>query len=242
MPIFRAGSKLVYFAHVPKCAGSSMLQYLQDRFGAVAFHDPARHTLPEDRRWSRTSPQHVDVQSLGRLFPDGFFDASFAIVRHPVSRLVSAFHFQREVERRVAEGVTFGAWLEDAAAKRADQPFIYDNHTRPMDEIVPSWSTVFHLEDGFEPFITWLDEMTGDATGPRALPKVNERKSSNRHKTAKTEPTADEIRLIAKLYARDFERFGYDPEAYGQRRPAAREAEPPAQRPIKGLLRAIGLS
>lgn len=243
MPMFRAGSKLVYFAHVPKCAGSSMLHYLRDRFGTVAFHDGKFHFVPDAARWSRTSPQHVDAQTLERMFPNGFFDASFAIVRHPVSRLFSAFHFQREVERLVPMGMTFGAWIEKTAAERIDSPFIYDNHTRPMDEIVPAGAATFQLEAGFAPLIIWLDELTGDAKGPRSLPKVNERGGSGRQKVDMTTPTPADIKLIAKIYSRDFERFGYEPETFGRGAPSPPDDEKPKQQqPIKGILRALGLS
>lgn len=242
MPMFRANSKLVYFAHVPKCAGSSMLRYLQDRFGTVAFHDAAFHAVPEDRRWTKTSPQHVDAKTLARMFPEGFFDASFAIVRHPVSRLVSAFDFQREVEESVPKDVTFGAWIEKTTAERVDSPFIFDNHTRPMDELVPAGAATFKLEAGFAPFIAWLDELTGDAGGPRSLPKVNERGGSDRQKADKTTPTPAEIKLIAKIYARDFERFEYDPQEFRPSDPVPSGNEKPGQKPIKGILRALGLS
>ena len=242
MPIFRANSKLVYFAHVPKCAGTSMLQYLQSRFGAVAFHDGSFHAVPEEYRWSRTSPQHIDAKTLARMFPEGFFDASFAIVRHPVSRLISAFHFQREVERIVTEDEAFGTWIARIAEKRAKDPFLYDNHTRAMDEIVPDGAKVFHLEDGSDQFIDWLDKLASDEKGPRTLPRVNERKATGHRKTGKTMPTADDIELIAKIYARDFERFGYEPHTYRHGRSSPSRGAETRPTPIKGILRAIGLS
>lgn len=241
MPMFRANSKLVYFAHVPKCAGSSMLKYLRDRFGAVAFHDGKFHFVPEAARWSRTSPQHIDAETLDRMFPQGFFDASFAIVRHPVSRLISAYHFQQDVEQSVPKDMNFHDWVESITAARAKDPFVFDNHVRPMDEIVPEGAKIFQLEQGFDPFIAWLDEISGNTDGPRALPKVNERGAHGNGKTNRTAPTPAEIDLIAKIYARDFERFGYTPDMR-QSRSGSTKTPPPAQTPIKGILRALGLS
>ena len=68
MPFFRLRQQLVYFAHVPKCAGSSVEVYLQRRFGALAFRDQA-HYKDAGTRWTRTSPQHVTVAALPRLSP-----------------------------------------------------------------------------------------------------------------------------------------------------------------------------
>jgi hypothetical protein len=37
MPIFRVNEKIVFFCHVPKCAGTAVNLYLQARFGKLAF-------------------------------------------------------------------------------------------------------------------------------------------------------------------------------------------------------------
>jgi len=212
MPIFRAGSQMFYFAHVPKCAGSSMVHYLQDRFGALAFHDDSFHFAEEPMRWSKTSPQHINIDALNRLFPDGFFDASFAVVRHPVARLISSYHFQFEVERRISADTSFGAWIENVAEQRAKEPYVFDNHTRPMDDIVPPDAKIFQLEQGFDDFVSWLDQVTGNTDGPRALEIKNKRGAHRQQTTAKIVPTPEEIELVANIYARDFERFGYTEE------------------------------
>jgi hypothetical protein len=103
MPIARIGSKLVYFAHVPKCAGSAVERYLEQRFGPMAFRDPAFYEQEHGERWSNSSPQHIPIKALSRLFPASFFDASFAVIRHPVDRLASAFLYQREIEGSILQ-------------------------------------------------------------------------------------------------------------------------------------------
>ncbi|WP_171060842.1 sulfotransferase family 2 domain-containing protein [Poseidonocella sp. HB161398] len=209
MPIFKAADKLVYYAHVPKCGGSSVNWYLAQRFGKLAFSD-SRHTdRPPAQRWSRSSPQHVDCASLARLFPEGFFDAAFAIVRHPVARLVSAYHFQRDVEKTVPAATGFGEWLEDIAERRAADPFVFDNHVRPMDEIVPEGAAVFHAEHGLDAIIDWLDALTGSTAGPRALPRINEQGQNAGTARDRAVPGPADLARIDALYARDLERFGY---------------------------------
>lgn len=211
MPLFKANDKLVFYAHVPKCGGSAVRWYLGARFGPIAFHDDRITRIPPAGRWSRTSPQHIDRTSLARLFPPGFFDAVFTIVRHPLARLVSVYHFQREVECSVPAAVTFSEWLEDLPERRAEDPFLYDNHARPMSEIVPDGAQVFHMEHGLDGLVTWLDDLTGSAAGPRAVPRFNE-KGRFTGDSVKVVPTAADIARVADLYAADFRRFGYRPD------------------------------
>lgn len=218
MPIFRTGAQLLYYAHVPKCAGSALEHYMAARFGAGGFHDNQYMKQAPAERWNKTSPQHIDVGSLERLFPAGFFDAVFTVVRHPVARIVSAYHFQLEVEKSISEQVVFAEWLEDLSLGREENPFLYDNHVRPMAEIVPEGAQVFHLEHGLDQLIPWFDTLTGQKAGPRAIAKINERGAYTGGAGQKAEIGPDERARIAELYGVDFARFGYDPD---EKMPAA---------------------
>lgn len=218
MPIVRAGPQLIYYAHVPKCGGSAVETYLAERFGAVAFVDARHHFVPPERRWSRTSPQHVHLEVLDRLFPKGFFDHSFTVVRHPVARIVSAYHFQLEIEQAPSANIGFSYWLEMLTETMAEDPFVYDNHTRPMVDLVPEGAEVFHLEHGLDALVPWFDRLTGAKAGPRAVRKVNERK--RRGGGTKVQPGKADLDLIGRIYAADFERFGYEIGSKAPRTPA----------------------
>ena len=211
MPILKAGGKLIYYAHVPKCAGSALEHYLEDRFGALGFLDSQYMSVPKDQRWSKTSPQHINSAAMARLFPADFFDAAFAVVRHPEARIVSAFHFQREVEKTISVNIPFGEWLEELTDMREENPYLHDNHTRPMADIVPDGAQIFHLEHGLDAIIPWLDSLTGDKAGPRAIPRVNERGSRGTSGGDVTLSEADRAR-IAQIFAADYTRFGYMPD------------------------------
>ena len=116
--------------------------------------------------WTATSPQHVDAETLESLLPLTFFDAMFAVVRHPVPRTVSTYHFQREVEGRIPSDVSFSKWLKNLETSGFGL-YEYDNHVLPMDVLVPQASTIFHLEHGLDGLVVWLDLLTGKKTGPR---------------------------------------------------------------------------
>jgi hypothetical protein len=206
------------------------------------LHDPA--TL-----WTRTSPQHADWASLTRLLPPAMLDAVFAVVRHPVARLASAFQYQRDVEGTVAPETGFSAWLEGLAAPGAD-PFAYDNHARPQADFMPEDCAVFHLEHGLDAIIPWLDALAGDAAGPRAIAHVRPgRGRAGGPAGAPVRPTPADRALIAHLHAADFARFGYRPEDPAPLRPAPqlgeaflarRDAERArAARPLRRLARRL---
>lgn len=210
MPFFKAGSKLVYYAHVPKCGGSAVERYIHGRCGEIAFLDNAYMSVPRASRWSRTSPQHIDRASLARLIPASFFDMSFTIVRHPVARIVSAFHFQLEVERTIPADTRFSYWLEELRDILGEDGFVYDNHLLPMNDIVPEGAAVFHLEHGLDGLVPWFDGLLGNTAAPRAVPHVNARGAYRGSGGGeKVQPDAQDLELIADLYAADFARFGY---------------------------------
>lgn len=209
MPIIKADNKVIYYAHVPKCGGSSVSSYLEGRFGAVAFVNTSFTQLAPEKRWSRTSPQHVDAATLASMFPAGFFDAVFTIVRHPLARVISAYHFQKERERTVPADVGFSEWLLDLEERLSDDRFIYDNHLRPMDEIVPEGAHVFYMEHGLDAMVPWLDGICGNEDGPRRLAEVNKRGDFNKGTTEKVKPSTMDREVIQRIYGKDFRRFGY---------------------------------
>ena len=220
MPILRIEEKLVYFAHVPKCAGTSVEEYAIKRFGPIALQDRRFFDLSPVTRWSRTSPQHIDAASLERLFPREFFVDGFTIVRHPVHRLISAFrHAQRH---RGLTWVGFPKFMERLERDRDQDPFGFDNHFRPMSDLVPDWTTtVLKLEDGEAPIIAYFDRLAGNQDGPRALPHaqkghetVEPAKGLRGFKRMKERPsvpllTEELCRRIHAVYREDYERFGY---------------------------------
>ncbi|GGX70278.1 hypothetical protein GCM10007385_44100 [Tateyamaria omphalii] len=211
MPLARVGSKLVYFAHVPKCAGMSIENYLAGRFGPLALLHNKYGQSPEPERWSRTSPQHMPEAIRQDYVPDGFVDASFSVVRHPALRLRSVFLFQRDIEGRIDPETDFAPWLDQVTDDMND-PFAYDGHLRPMTDTVPKDATVFHLEDGLDPLIAWLDELSEDTDGPRQIKAINV--LANRLIRMKKPPvsltlTPQDFDRIAQLYGNDYRRFGY---------------------------------
>jgi hypothetical protein len=230
MPLIHIAGQLVQFAHVPRCGGSAVENYLTARFGPLAFLDRRHLKVAESARWSSTSPQHLEQEALARLLPPAWIARSFALVRHPEDRILSVFRYQRDLERTIPADMAFADWLADLPERRADEPHYLDNHPRPASDLVPEGATVFRLEDGMDPVIGWLDRIEGAKRQPRTIAADNA--YAARMKQAEREPSpaltfTPELRArIHDLYAVDFDRFGYTPRAASG--PDTGETESPA--------------
>ncbi|MEQ8897464.1 MAG: sulfotransferase family 2 domain-containing protein [Roseovarius sp.] len=209
MPFFRIDRELHFFAHVPKCAGASVEVYLRKRFGEIAFANSQFYNVPEAQRWTKSSPQHMDIEALGRLVPPGWITSSFAVVRHPVTRLRSAYDYQLTGEKTVPEGMDINAWFLDWVAQRDEMPFRYDNHPRPAADLVPPGATVFRLEDGLQGVVAHLDGLAGNSDGPRKLPHENKSRGGVSYAAGQAPLSDEALGVMEKVYATDFARFGY---------------------------------
>jgi hypothetical protein len=213
MPFFRTAGKICYFSHIPKTGGTSVEDYLIERFGSLAMLDRRFNFLPPAERWCQTSPQHIEWKSLQMILPLEFVDAVFAVVRHPIARIESGYHFQIQVEKSISPDTSFSDWLQDQVRMMKANPFALDNHMRPQVDFVPEGAAVFHLEFGLDPLVLYLDELAGNADGPRTIGHSNKsKKPRNTEVPAWTKPSRADIDLLCDLYREDFDRFGYEPE------------------------------
>lgn len=210
MPIVKTGGKIIFYAHIPKCGGSSVEDYLAERFGPVGFLDTRYMSRPEAMRWTRTSPQHVDRDALATLLPRPLIDAAFTVVRHPVSRILSVYRFQRDVENQIPADLPFPAWLENLEASLADDPFQLDGHARPQTDFLPERCTLFHLEHGLDRIIPYLDRIAGTSDGRRRILHLNNA-SDRAGKRQDIKPTDEDVARIARIYAEDFRVLSYLP-------------------------------
>lgn len=207
MPLFRINNDLHYFAHVPKCGGTSIEIYLAERFGPIALRDLNRFKLPPNLRWSRTSPQHVPAETLPGLIPADWIASSFAVVRNPVRRAISSFYYARDKNRHLPLAIEFNAWFQEAARWIPEDPFRLDGHFAAQTSFVPDGARIFRLEDGLEPLVPYLDGLAGNSDGPRSMPVVN----VGRWRSEEEPPELSDqtLALLHQVYAADFARFGY---------------------------------
>ena len=205
MPILRYMKKIGYFAHIPKCAGNSVYKYLNSVGIKVAFLDKGYFSFPATETWNLTSPQHIDGYSLARLFPSDFFDFSFAIVRNPISRFISAYNMQTLVANKIDKNIN--EFIEsDLTNQRFDHKF-FDNHFREQTKfLMPNvYYEIFKLENGLGRVQSYIESVY------RSSSKFNighENKVKNSHpETFLTKKSKD---TLIDFYKQDFEKFQYE--------------------------------
>lgn len=190
-----------------------MENYLHGRFGTLGFLDRGYLQVPADQRWNKSSPQHVNLTAFERLIPTEFLAASFAVIRHPAQRLRSIFLYQRDVVESIRADAIFSSWLRTIPDLRQQNPYLFDNHLRPMSEMVPKNAKIFKLDEGLEPMVRWFDGLAGDEYAKRPKPingHIDRIKGMGKDPRGPIpELDARDLTFISKMDAIDFERFGY---------------------------------
>lgn len=186
MPIAFINGVILNFVHVPKTGGSTVEQYMEDK-GRIAL------VQKDTMGWSRCTAQHIEARLITDLKLDGFADASFAVLRDPLDRLMSEYKYRagleasstrppgpldalrrplRRLRRRSTRtapvrGRSFDAWVPAAIDAYGRDPYVNDNHLRPQAEFVGPSCRLFRFEDGLDAVLDWVDAVTATPPGDR---------------------------------------------------------------------------
>ena len=208
MPIFIKTNKIVHFAHIPKTGGTSIEQYIISTGQAkCAFIDMQYTANPSRFSWNKSSPQHVDGNTLRRLFPVNFFTHFFTFVRDPIDRLISAYLFQLKepsspiknddinefVENELVNGININGWC--------------DNHFLPQHMFLyPSGNyTAFLLgPEGMAEAKRYIDKLFEIRSKTTELPYLQKR---NRHETetCRRSLSSKSLSRLKEIYSRDYQ-------------------------------------
>ncbi|MEO1678128.1 MAG: sulfotransferase family 2 domain-containing protein [Pseudomonadota bacterium] len=230
MPFFLHDGRIHVFLHVPKAAGTTIEDALSRRFGPLGLFHPPHFSAPPRLRWSRTSPQHVTADDLLKLVPREMIASSFAVVRHPVDRVISAYHHLNGYQR-LPVGLSLEAWFRHYAALAPSHPFAFDNHLRPQTDFLLDDTKVFRLEDGLAPVLDHVEATFGPVPAGGPAP-ADEPDAPHLNAAREADPRGAELddqsltpAFLAELrafYAAEFDRFAYDipaGKAWSYRRP-----------------------
>lgn len=210
MPIVKFRDKLIYFSHIPKCGGASVESYLAKiSKGNIGFVDNGYHSLQKGIKWNNSSPQHIDGQSLERLFPVTFFDAFFAIVREPIERFESAFNFQKNIEKTIDPDTKINDFISSLDPKSISRFGQFDGHFMPQFMFLhPRASyTLFKLEDGMERVKEYLDKLLFENKLTLKIPHLNAKAPGKN--TQKEILTSENETKLKAIYKHDYSLFNY---------------------------------
>jgi hypothetical protein len=196
MPIFKRNGKQHFFIHVPKTGGSSIESTLQPHVSMTLKHNGIPPGFP-------CPPQHLHYEEIDRRFDLSMFDTKFAIVRHPVNRLVSEYKFRTANRNKF---ISFDVWAERALGLAHNDRYCLNNHMRPQVEFVGPGVEVFHYEEGLEGVFQNICNRIG--VNGLSLNLSWEK----RGRSAQIRINQSLFDLITRFYAKDFEEFNYDPK------------------------------
>lgn len=196
MPVFEINRRRILFIHIPKNAGTSVSEYL-------GRHSPKRFDMPMQVYGRRLRPRHLHGAALEQIFFAGMFDYAFMVVRHPLSRILSEYSYQRkQAGFHWQNFVGFDRWLDYSLWRRARDPWFRENHFRPQAEFECFDCQTFRIEDGLDRIISRLSEVTGTRLDGGF-------KRDNVSAKTQVAPSERSLVRIVETYRGDFERYGY---------------------------------
>ncbi len=204
---------MIHFAHIPKCAGTSMIDYISTFAGVeIGFFDCMFTAKPSAQSWNKTSPQHIDGISFSRLFPQSFFTEFFALVRHPLSRLRSAYKFQRYIENKISHQISLDKFIKEDLSSNYDVSGWMDNHFCPQTRFFYPGAnySVFKMEEnGILSAKKYIDLLLGSSNPDIDFPCLN--KASNNFLLDEGEllVSNESMKILNQIYKEDFENFLY---------------------------------
>ena len=198
MPLIRYQDKIVLFVHIPKTGGTSVEDALKEAGATVALRYGSRF-----KGFMKSTFQHLTAEIHEAVIPHNFYDDAFALVRHPVPRLLSAYRYRH---KRGDSPMPFDDWVNKAFDAYGRNPYAFDNHIRPQVDFLLSDMTLFRLEEGLDLALQHAEVKLGL---PRSVVAVHRNKTAQKAPVKVSAATWDRV---LKFYAADFARLGYDSE------------------------------
>jgi hypothetical protein len=210
LPLLYKNNVLCHFAHIPKCGGSSIENYCQSNDIKIAFIDRTFQALNSSQQWNISSPQHIDGYSLSRLFPVDFFDFGFAIVREPVSRIVSAFKHQI-FQKKIPKNSNISEFIKLELENISGQLGSYDNHFLPQTKfLIPGMPyEIYKLENGMDIVSQLIDSKFHNENIVEKILHYNADRSTGLINPSQVVIDDNAMAIVKEVYNDDFIKLGY---------------------------------
>lgn len=200
MPIFVRNERRIAFIHIPKAAGTSIERHFEDSGWKMDFYEPCK--TPWD-----PALHHLTYDDLRELIEDLDEIPSFCIVRNPFKRMVSEWRWQRTTRRSTS--LNFSDFVRRVEVSLTQSKTYWDNHWRPQSDFInENINSIMRLEKLNSDFPDFLAKHGFDSMD--RIPRHGRSKLGGRLPRLKVND--DALDRIRRIYARDFESFGYSTE------------------------------
>ena len=208
MPILSNKNIICHFAHIPKCAGSSIEHYCENHNIKLAFLDRTYDIA--SKSWNNSSPQHIDGSSLSRLFPNDFFDFGFAVSRDPVSRFLSAFKHQI-FQKKIPIDQNAISFIEKNLPELVNQIGEFDNHFLPQTKfLIPGMRyQIFKLENGLDKVKEYIDINILSSKSHEKILHYNADRSKKIVTNSQLEIDSNAMKILREVYKEDYTLLRY---------------------------------
>tara|TARA_B100000214_G_C23946704_1_gene618343 strand:- start:372 stop:1019 length:648 start_codon:yes stop_codon:yes gene_type:complete len=208
--IFEKDGRRILFVHIPKSAGTSVRNMLQDE----GWRELPNPIVPPSVIFSKELNGPKDSNHQHEKLRRGWiasWDYEFALVRNPYDRILSRAKQQaRDLGLEEIKEVNFFAWVDDILQRVLPEegPGAEDNHYRPQHHFLSSNTKVFRLEDQKEDFLKELkaQKIISDKA---SLGIFNQSLSENKNYNFCWKRQSLIHSDFIKLYKEDFDILGY---------------------------------
>lgn len=193
MPIIEKGNTRILFVHIPKNGGTTIERWL-GKTARLMFYDEYPPPI------YRVSPQHLPVSILKRLFGDGWWHYSFALIRNPYARAESEYFYRIKMGDKGLPD--FSSWLIENINSTKENPFHMDNHFQTQTYFIDKSVEIYRLEDGLDSIVSKISAMLG-------IPGPSSNSKDNLSEKSEVIWSGQAVEIFNSFYGADFSLFGY---------------------------------
>jgi len=181
------------FIHIPKCAGSSIKEMLQDLNEVSDIHSKIKDDIVTLKN------KEIDIEK--------YF--IFTVLRNPWDRMVSYYFFYRDIVKKnekianKAKKFDFKDWISCIYENPKSFDFIYDNC---LDYLTHENKVMVDYTINFHEFSEDIDNLKNILNLELPILHIN----SSEHDFYKDYYSEKEIEIISKIYKRDIDYFNFD--------------------------------
>jgi hypothetical protein len=235
--VFISQSRRFIFIHVPKTAGESVTSLFDETslwndlpIGGTPFGETVNRHYQQRHSLHKHSTSQEVLSVLGAKVWNQYF--TFTFTRHPYTRILSLYNYAdrllnnqrsaylRRLPRKGRRKHDLWSWpaIQASVASRSFSELI--RHPKFLADRASLPQTTWIQDESGEEIIDFVGRVEAIETDLSTVvdrvglpqPEVQRKNKSPGRQGKRHYPTEEDYRLLADLYRKDFDYFGYDPD------------------------------